>query len=150
MNDTPLLARELARPPKTVDPNHDIRTQRADRYPKQIWFFLASFVGLITLFHLGTLFVFWQRKRHVRLTISRISEGEQPPNNEEPRSTLNPKISLRRISLAIINSFRILLYRTTVSIGGGNVLNGAEIGVTAGYVITLFTWEFIDCVCPSL
>ncbi|KAF8526248.1 ferric reductase NAD binding domain-containing protein [Hysterangium stoloniferum] len=104
--------------PKRVDPNRAIRIYRTHTYPRQVWYCLSGFVGLLTVVYL------------IR----------QPS-----RSPSNASISSRHIPLSVVNTLRIVLYRFTLPIGGGSSLTVAEIATISGYIIMMFTWEFVNC-----
>ncbi|KAF8575567.1 hypothetical protein K439DRAFT_1398065 [Ramaria rubella] len=128
---------------KPVDPNRAIRIQRATEYPKQIWLLFASFIGLLTLFHIGALLLSWRHKRNAQSY--RALPNEENFGNEYARSSSNTKASFRRIPSALATAFRIVAYRMPFPSGGGHTLNVAEITISVGYIIALFTWEFINC-----
>ncbi|KAF8589885.1 hypothetical protein K439DRAFT_1651457 [Ramaria rubella] len=106
-----------------------LQNQRNNEYPQQIWFMLAGFIGLLTLSHIGTLIIYWRHKTKAR------SNGP----------VIDEKISLRRLPIAIWNTFRVIVYRISLPIGSGKTVNFAEVGIASGYIVALFTWEFINC-----
>jgi ferric-chelate reductase len=133
------------------DPNGPIKNERDVDYPKQTWYLLASFIGLLVIFHIGSTIVRWIRKRRILSAVQYVEERKEDSTNEEPaRSSSNSGTSLRRIPIALVNTFRIVAFRIPLRIGGGSVVNVAEIGVAAGYIIAIFIWEFINCVTPHL
>ncbi|KAF8589882.1 hypothetical protein K439DRAFT_1404572 [Ramaria rubella] len=128
-----------------TDPNKEIRSSRAQDYPRQIWIFLATLIGILALFRLRELLVFWRRKR--RGDPSHLCQiSDQSIFHGKPVNQITSvKVSLNRVPPAITNAFRIIMYRINLPIGMGSVLNGAEVTVISGYIIAIFTWEFINC-----
>ncbi|GJJ13712.1 hypothetical protein Clacol_007968 [Clathrus columnatus] len=116
----------------TVDPNFIIRNLRSWFYPHQIWWFLSLFIAIITISHLVTLLVHWRRKKRY----SRSNSVEIIPLPVEDKE--------RSIFRGLANVFRIVFFRTTVSIGGDSILNVAEICIICCYIAALLTWEFIN------
>lgn len=51
-------------------------------------------------------------------------------------------MQLRRIHLAIVNTYRIISFRCSVGVGS-YTLNLAEVFLTFIYIIIIFTWSFI-------
>lgn len=108
-------------------------------YPKDMWYFNAALIGLVALCN----WTAW--------ALERVSTAPSPPTYDHEKSTtrvgaLNKAPSqLRRISSAIVNLFRIVAFRSTISFGGLFSINLAEMAVTCIYIIALFTWTFINC-----
>ena len=49
-----------------------------------------------------------------------------------------------RLPLAAVNYFRVVAFRQTVDIGDFISVTYAEAFITIGYIIAIFTWEFIN------
>jgi hypothetical protein len=113
---------------QTVDPDRAIRKGRATEYPKQMGYFIACCVAVVSLYHLVTLVASYTFARRV-------------PKNNPPRT--GPRFS--RLPRAIINSFRAVAFRRTVSIGSVYTFTLAELFLAAGYIVAVFTWSFINC-----
>ena len=130
-----------------MDPNTDPRNERNVNYPKQTWYLLGSFIGLLFLFHIGSSIRIWLRKRRIPSLDQDVEDEKADSSTEEDpsSSSSNRPVSLRRIPIALVNTFRIVLFRISFRTGGGSVVNFAEISVAAGYIVALFTWEFINC-----
>ena len=128
------------------DPNRSPRNERAINYPKQTWYLLGSFIGLLFLVHIGSSIGIWLRKRRIPPPDQDVKDEKGESTEEDPSSfSSNGAVSLRRIPISLVNTFRIVLFRISLRTGGGSVVNFAEISVAAGYIVALFTWEFINC-----
>ncbi|KAF8526250.1 ferric reductase NAD binding domain-containing protein [Hysterangium stoloniferum] len=126
---------------KPVDPNKILRVYRDHTYPREVWYSLSGFVGLLTVVYLIRRLILWRAKRVVPvMTLDSKERGGEPS-----RSPSNASISSRHIPLSVANTLRIVLYRFTLPIGGGSSLTVAEIVTISGYIIMLFTWEFVNC-----
>ena len=51
--------------------------------------------------------------------------------------------SIRRLPLTIANTYRVLAFRTTITIGPFD-LDLAEVSLTVAYIASLFVWSFIN------
>ncbi|KAJ6533461.1 ferric reductase NAD binding domain-containing protein [Mycena sp. CBHHK59/15] len=110
---------------KTVDPDRAPRTALASLYPKEVWWFLATFIFLVSLCHFTS------------FAVARFS----------PRHAAAPArhaVSLRRLPLAVLNLFRAVAFRWTITVGGAYTLNLADFMLSAAYIAVLFTWTFIN------
>ena len=95
-------------------------------YPKQVVYFIVSFIALISICHfLSMLYHFIIRRR--------IHKWKR-------RTT----VSLTRLPAAVADSFRALAFRWTVPVGSSHELNFVEIGLTLGYMAVLYTWAFVN------
>lgn len=115
---------------QTVDPNRSIRAALSAKYPKQVWYLLASFLTLVSLCHFAS------------LLLSRVQR------NRVGSSSRRGAISLRRIPLALVNLFRVLAFRWTVPIGSSHSLNFAEVFLTMAYIAVLFAWTLRTSTSP--
>ena len=108
------------------DTDHDLRNARILAYPKQVVYFIASFIALISLCHFFSMFYhFIIRKR--------IHEWKR-------RTT----VSLTRLPAAVADSFRALAFRWTVPVGSSHELNLVEVGLSLAYMALLYTWAFVN------
>ena len=114
-------------------PDRPIRISREELYPKEVWFFLASFIFLVALLQFVSFL--YTKTRRIAKPRSSDSESRSVP--------IGRGISLRWIPLAASNAYRAIAFRSTISIGQCT-LNVAEVVLTAMYIIALFTWEFIN------
>ena len=104
----------------------ELKNARILAYPKQVLYFLASFIALISLCHFFSIFYrFIIRKR--------IHEWNK-------RTT----VSLTRLPAAVADSFRALAFRWTVPVGSSHELNFVEVGLTLAYMAILYTWAFVN------
>ncbi|KAI8973096.1 iron reductase [Trametes punicea] len=118
-----------------VDPNATIRADHNRDYPRQLWWLIASFVGLVSLCH----WLCW--------VIARSSSRHEVSRKEDVEGSASPsgrRFSLRRVPIAMVNAFRVAAFRYTLEIGESYTLNLAEVFVTCVYIIAIFTWEFVN------
>ncbi|OSC98885.1 iron reductase [Trametes coccinea BRFM310] len=120
-----------------VDPNAAIRASRIKEYPRQLWWFIASFIALVSLCHLLS----WG--------ITKVSSGlrglqTQNGETEAGRSPAGRPLSWRRVPVAIVNAYRVVAFRYMLRFGQSYTLNLAEVFVTCAYIIAIFTWEFVN------
>ncbi|KAK0219859.1 ferric reductase NAD binding domain-containing protein [Armillaria fumosa] len=113
---------------QTVDPDRLIRIGRAAEYPKQVWYFIASFVALVSLCHCLSVVSTYTR------TLKPASKGIAPRG----------RISLLRLPRAIAELFRIVAFRCTIPVGQSHSLNVAEVFLTAAYIAVVLTWSLIN------
>ena len=57
---------------------------------------------------------------------------------------VSPRPSLRRLPVAIMNLYRIVAFRMTVTFFDSFSINFAEVFVAAAYVAILFMWTFMN------
>ncbi|KAJ7022557.1 ferric reductase like transmembrane component-domain-containing protein [Mycena alexandri] len=110
-----------------VNPDRAPSHVRAFAYPQFVWYFLGSFIAIVSLFHFVTTVVSWSRSNSRVVQIS------------SPRGPW----SFRRIPLAILNIFRNVIFRTTISCGS-YTLNLTELLLGCGYMAALLTWALIN------
>ena len=110
--------------PRATD--KDLKNARILAYPKQVLYFIASFIALISLCHFLSMFYNF-------IIQKRIREWKR-------RST----VSLTRLPAAVADSFRALAFRWTVPVGSSHELNFVEVGLTLAYMAVLYTWAFVN------
>ncbi|KAL1938751.1 hypothetical protein VTO73DRAFT_11354 [Trametes versicolor] len=120
-----------------VDPNRAIRGAHNKEYPREVWWFVASFIALVSVCQL----VSW--------AISKLSSGcpvGKQAGDAETAGQSNPphRFSWRRVPLAAVNLYRVVAFRWTLEIGQSYTLNLAEVFVTIAYIVALFVWEFVN------
>ncbi|KAJ3014290.1 hypothetical protein NUW54_g1341 [Trametes sanguinea] len=121
----------------TVDPDAAIRASRIKVYPRQLWWFIASFIALVSLCHL----VSWAI---AKMSLGRQGVQTRDGDTESGKSPHVRPFSWRRIPLAIVNAYRVVAFRYTLQFGRSYTLNLAEVFVTCAYIIAIFTWEFVN------
>ncbi|KAF8160384.1 ferric reductase NAD binding domain-containing protein [Mycena galopus ATCC 62051] len=122
MDPTPSLLQK-------VDPDRIPRVTLANLYPKQVWYFLATFIVLVSACHaVSTLYAYLTCKRG-------------PPILDAP---LRHGVSLNRLPLAILNLFRTITFRWSIVIAGSYTLNVADFLLAGMYCAVVFTWTFIN------
>ena len=110
--------------PRATD--EDLQNARILDYPKQVLYFIASFIALISLSHFLSMFYHF-------IIRNRIHEWNK-------RTT----VSLTRLPVAVADSFRALAFRWTVPVGSSHELNFVELGLTLAYMAVLYTWAFVN------
>ncbi|KAK1227107.1 hypothetical protein PQX77_009940 [Marasmius sp. AFHP31] len=116
------------------NPDKTIRIIRQDEYPKQLCYFLVSFICLVSLCQFAT----WAIRKTCR---GRRSLGVD--SEKTTPSSSSTAIRWRRLPSAVMNLYRIVVFRHTIIIGSYS-LNLAELALTCMYIIALFTWAFIN------
>ncbi|KAF8177495.1 ferric reductase NAD binding domain-containing protein [Mycena galopus ATCC 62051] len=112
-----------------VDPDRIPRVTLANLYPKQVWYFLATFIVLVSACHaVSTLYAYLTCKRG-------------PPTLD---ASLRHGVSLNRLPLAILNLFRTITFRWSIMIAGSYTLNVADFLLAGMYCAVVFTWTFIN------
>jgi hypothetical protein len=114
----------------------DLSSIRTRRYPQQLWLCIASFIAFLCIVHIVKTCRLSFRKRH--LERSPVSKESQLVPKRVAASTLQrPFVSIAYVA-------RIILYRTTIPTATGQRLNVAQAAVIIGYIVAIFTWEFIN------
>ncbi|KAJ7675201.1 ferric reductase like transmembrane component-domain-containing protein [Mycena rosella] len=124
MNNSTLTQILAAQHAAKLNPDKVPSIQRGYAYPLQIWYFLASFIALVSIAHFSTLLTDRLRARKT------FSPGERGA------------LVLRRLPAAV-HVFRTVAFRTTVSLGG-YTLNFTEFFLGCAYIAIIFTWAFIN------
>ncbi|EIW85649.1 iron reductase [Coniophora puteana RWD-64-598 SS2] len=123
---------------ETSATDRQLSSSRTNLYPLELWWSVAIFMFVVGTFNWGSyIHARLSRSRHHR-TID-IERGPSPPTRAHP---------LWRYPLAVLNVFRVVAYRWTLSFGGSYSLSVAEMFVTAAYVALVFTYAFINCTSP--
>ncbi|KAJ6467480.1 ferric reductase NAD binding domain-containing protein [Mycena vulgaris] len=99
---------------KAVNPDRAPSHARTYAYPPRVWYFLGSFIALVSVYHFTSI------------------TGVRGPK------------SLRRLPLALLNLVRNVVFRVTLSLGASYKLNVAELLPACAYIATLFIWALIN------
>jgi hypothetical protein len=118
---------------QTVDPDRAPRILFANLYPKQVWYFMAMFIALVTACHI------------ISLVHARLTRTYAPPPTDAP---LRHGVSWQRLPLATLNLFRTITFRWSIVIASSYTLNVADFLLGAMYLTVLFTWTFINSTSP--
>ncbi|KAJ7083231.1 iron reductase [Mycena epipterygia] len=113
---------------KAVSPDRTLSHARTYAYPLQVWYFLGSFIALVSACHFITTLISWVHSKNPEI---RTAGGRG-------------RSSLRRIPVAILNLVRNAVFRITISLGGSVKLNLTELLLGCAYIGTLFTWALIN------
>ncbi|KAI9573036.1 FAD-binding domain-containing protein [Boletus coccyginus] len=100
------------------------------RYPIEPYLFIVLALLIVGCFQWGAFF-------HTKFNSRQRSVRDEEPIQSSPRGT-----SVFSLPLAIVNSYRVLAFRTTVGFGS-YVFNLAELFATVAYVALLTVWTFI-------
>lgn len=104
-------------------------------YTHQLWWFVASFIGLIA----AGQFLSWILSR-----LSASSTHEEKRDAEGRGVARVRRFSWSRLPIALVNHFRVFAFRNTVDVGQKYSFTYAEVCITVGYIAALFTWEFAN------
>ncbi|KAJ7148930.1 hypothetical protein C8R43DRAFT_952173 [Mycena crocata] len=116
---------------QSVDPDRAPRIFLSNEYPKQVWYFMGTFIGVVAAAHFFSLLYAW----------TRMSRNSLPLNRDGP---LRHGASWRRLPIALVNLFRTVSFRWSITIGGAYTLNVADFLLATMYLGALFTWTFIN------
>ncbi|KAJ7111813.1 ferric reductase NAD binding domain-containing protein [Mycena epipterygia] len=114
---------------QSVDPDRIPRIALANLYPKQVWYFLATFIALISACHA------------ISVIYARFTRHYPSSRTDAP---LRHEVSLRRLPLAALNLFRTISFRWSITVAGAYTLNVADFLLATMYFTVVFTWTFIN------
>jgi len=104
----------------------------SEEYAKQVWWFVASFLLLVGITNYGS------------VALRKLFPGKREPADVEADGRVVRRVaSIRRLPLAIANAYRVLAFRTTLTLGPFS-LNLAEVDLTIAYIAVLFVYSFIN------
>lgn len=103
-------------------------------YRNQIWWFFASFIGLVAICQ----YIAWVGTKAFSSCPSRRGDTEAYV------STRRRQRQWSRLPLACVNYFRVIAFRHTVDVGDSISVTYAEAFMTVGYIVAVFTWTFIN------
>lgn len=104
-------------------------------YTHQLWWFVASFIGLIA----AGQFLSW-----ILSHLSASSTHDEKRDAEGHGVARVRRFSWSRLPIALVNHFRVFAFRNTVDVGQTYSFTYAEVCITVGYIAALFTWEFAN------
>ncbi|KAJ7626199.1 iron reductase [Roridomyces roridus] len=116
---------------QSVDPDRIPRILLAALYPKQVWYFLAACMALVSLCHVISVLYAYHTRQHV----------SKPTTEDGP---LRHRLSWRRLPLAAVNLYRIIAFRWSLTLPGNYTFNVADFMLTTTYITIIFTWSFIN------
>ncbi|GJJ08728.1 hypothetical protein Clacol_002947 [Clathrus columnatus] len=106
------------------DINSILSNARDTVYPEQIWWFMASFIALLVLFHFIKIIQQWRSP----------SLPRDPEKNNNLELAPHRRRSISRLPIAIYETITIILFRYTVSFGYSRRVNWAEIAITMHFL----------------
>lgn len=109
-----------------------LESRYTEEYAYQVWWLVAPFLFLVGVTHYGSIAL---RKL--------FPGGKKPADVEADGRVVRHAPSFRRLPSTIANAYRVVAFRTTLSIGSFN-LNLAEVTLTVVYIVALFVWSFIN------
>ncbi|KAJ7907542.1 iron reductase [Mycena leptocephala] len=120
---------------QSVDPDRIPRIALTNLYPKQVWYFLATFIALVTVCNFVSKFNAYLARQYAHRGTATASVSAR-------------RISWRRLPLALLNLWRIVAFRwsLTFNLAGAGVytFSVADFLVAGMYITVLFTWTFIN------
>jgi ferric-chelate reductase len=130
---------------KPVDPNRPLRTARNIAYAEEIWYFIACVIFMVSSWHLVSRLWSLIQKRSNLKRLSSEQQVSDACSSEGPRTPrLATSVALRRLHLAVTTAFKIVVFRSTLTLGSLFAANLAEIAGITGYLIAALVWEFIN------
>ncbi|KAJ7073812.1 ferric reductase NAD binding domain-containing protein [Mycena amicta] len=120
---------------QSVDPDRIPRIKLANDTPKQVWWFMATFIGLVALGHFISL---WQAH-------ATRNRPRQPQTSSETPLRSN-RILWGRVPLALLNVYRTIVFRWAIAINflGAYTINMADFLLAGVYFTVLFCWTFVN------
>ncbi|KAF7296046.1 Ferric/cupric reductase transmembrane component 1 [Mycena kentingensis (nom. inval.)] len=117
------------------DPDRIPRIRLTNETPKQVWYFLATFMGLVALGHYLARFNAYRTRNRPR--------KPQPPEGTPLRAD---HMSWIRIPLALLNVYRTVAFRWAIGFNflGAYTINMADFWLASVYLTILFCWTFIN------
>ncbi|KAJ7767302.1 ferric reductase NAD binding domain-containing protein [Mycena metata] len=114
-----------------LDPDRIPRILLTALYPKQVWYFMAAFIAVVSLIHFISVLHAHATRKHAH-----------PASDDAAR--LRHGISWSRLPLATLNLFRTVVFRWSITIAGAYTLNVADFLLAGMYLAVIFTWTFIN------
>lgn len=113
-----------------------ILKERTIDYPREIWYLYACIIVFLSFFNACSLVLSRLWKRSAQLSTDR-----------EGFPSTSRRLSWRRLHVALINAWRVYVFRTVIVVGQRNICswNAAEAFMTVAYVAVLFIWSLINC-----
>jgi len=101
-------------------------------YAYQVWWLVAPFLFLVGVTHYGSIAL---RKL--------FPGGKKHADAEAGGRVVRCAFSFRRLPSTIVNAYRVVAFRTTLTVGPFS-LNLTEVAITIAYIVALFVWSFIN------
>lgn len=101
-------------------------------YAYQVWWLVASFLFLVGVTHYGSIAL---RKL--------FPSGKRSADIEADCRVVRRTFSFRRFPFTIVNAYRVVAFRTTLTIGPFS-LNLTEVALTIAYIVALFVRSFTN------
>ena len=116
--------------PRSIDGK--LANHRAELYPNEVWYGIGLFLFIIGLFN-------WSSILYSKFSVSRQDR------DMESLATLRPNsVSFRSLPVALLNAYRVIVFRWSLHIGETLCLSTAEITLTVAYVVYMYVWAFIN------
>jgi hypothetical protein len=116
----------------TTSADSAIANHYNQEYTYQVWGLIAPFLFLVGVVHYGS------------VALGMLFPGKKKPSDVEADGRVaQHRALIKRLPLAIVNTYRVLAFRTTFAIGPFS-LNLSEVALTIAYIVALFVWSFIN------
>ncbi len=122
--------------PPPQPPDMVIWYTRNQLYAKQVWWFVASFIGLVSVSQLLS----WVASK----AFAPCPASTRHADSERQGMVRRRRRDWSRLPLAFVNYFRVVAFRNTIDVGQVLNLTYAEAFITVGYIVGLFVWTFIN------
>ncbi|TFK94331.1 hypothetical protein K466DRAFT_476640 [Polyporus arcularius HHB13444] len=122
--------------PPPQPPDMVIWYTRNQLYAKQVWWFVASFIGLVSISQLLS----WVAGK----AFAPCPVSTRHADSERQGMVRRRRRDWSRLPLAFVNYFRVVAFRSTVDVGQVLNITYAEAFITVGYIVGLFVWTFIN------
>lgn len=111
-------------------------------YTHYTWYFVGAFIALVAVCQFASYLVGRLQRAHpLPPQVASIDESTSTT------ATTTPKPALRRLPLGLLNAYRVLAFRTTLTLPLFNslyTLNLAELFCTLAYITGLYVLEFYN------
>lgn len=121
---------------QTVNPDRAPRVALYILHINILWWTIASFIALVSILQLISYL-------HTKIAGRRRNSTGRVQDPEQAGSTRGRHLSLSRLPVAIINTYRIIAFRCNVGLGS-YTLNLAEVFLTVGYIVMIFGLAFFN------
>lgn len=123
----------------STDINHIVRVWRNANYPKQVIYFVVSFIFIVSLWNAISII------RNYLLVRNAKSHGRAIDSEAQAGAGATGRASIRRVPLAIVSCFRVLALRKTIPYGFERHITLAEVLIPLMYLMAIITWDFVNC-----
>lgn len=123
----------------STDINHIVRVWRNANYPKQVIYFVVSFIFVVSLWNAISII------RNYLLIHSVKANGRAIDSEAQATARATGRASIRRVPQAIVSFFRVMALRKTIPYGFERHITFAEVFIPLMYLMAIITWDFVNC-----